>query len=292
MKVLVTGANGRLGRSTCPMLQAAGMELRATDRRADSNLPYRIDVATLLDREQCYRLVEGVDAVVHLGNWPNAAMADAQTVYADNCSMNINVFQAAKELGVRRIVFASTIQVILGDRRYPGAKQPAPRSELAYLPLNGSCPPNIGNVYAASKLAAEQLLHHSARHHGLHATAIRFPMLLDRDHFSTFAGMLDRVWEGYTLDEAFTSLTFNDAARLILATLQANAEGYRVYQPAARSPWLMLSIQELISRFFADVPLNRPLHEMRSLVDLSEIEAETGWQPQDEIAGPRAAAAV
>src|SRR5690242_14768107 len=118
MKVLVTGAAGRLGRAVCPLLQSAGMDVRATDRRADSSLFYQIDVATLLDRERCYQLVDGVEAIVHLGNWASAGSADAQTVFNENTSMNMNVFQAAMERGVRRIVFASTIQVILGQRPF------------------------------------------------------------------------------------------------------------------------------------------------------------------------------
>src|SRR4051812_6943064 len=156
MKVLVTGAVGRLGRACCPILQSAGMEVRATDRRSDPTLSYHVEVASLLDRERCYQLVDGVDAVVHLGNWASAGMADAQTVFNENCAMNMNVFQAAMERGVRRIVFASTIQVILGQRPFGGLSAPVQPSDYPYLPLDGNTPPNICNPYAASKAASEQ----------------------------------------------------------------------------------------------------------------------------------------
>jgi nucleoside-diphosphate-sugar epimerase len=292
MKVLVTGAAGRLGRATCPILQSAGMEVRATDRRTDPTVPYQIEVATLLDRERCYALVEGVDAIVHLGNWASAGSADAQTVFNENCSMNMNVFQAAMERGVRRIIFASTIQVILGQRPFGGIDAPVPQSDYPYLPLDGNTPANICNPYAASKSASEQLLHYFSRWHGTNAVAIRFPMLLTPSHYAHIAKTLDQVWQGYNLDEAFTYLTFEDAAGLMLASLRADLAGYRVYQPAARSPWVMLSAAEIVTRFFDGVRLHRPLHEIESIVDLSKIEAETGWCPQDEIVGPRASVAV
>jgi nucleoside-diphosphate-sugar epimerase len=268
------------------------MDVRPTDRRADPNLSYRIDVASLLDRERCYQLVDGVHAIVHLGNWASAGSADAQTVFNENCAMNMNVFQAAMERGIRRIVFASTIQVILGVRPFGGVNADAPPSDYPYLPLDGSTPPNICNPYAASKSASEQLLQYLARWHGLHAVAIRFPMLLTPSHYARIATTIDRLYQGYNLDEAFTYLTFEDAARLILATLRAELQGYRVYQPAARSPWVMMSVAEIISRFFPGTRLNRAMHEIGSLVDLTKIEQETGWSPQDEIAGPRAAVAV
>lgn len=292
MKVLVTGAAGRLGRTTVPMLESAGISVRATDRRTDSNLSYPIEVATLLDRERCYALVDGVDAVIHLGNWASSGSADAQTVFNENTSMNMNVFQAAMERGIRRMIFASTIQVILGVRPFGGVNAEVPPSDYPYLPIDGNLPPNICNPYAASKSASEQLLQYFTRWHGIHAIAIRFPMLLTPSHYARIATTIEQVYHGYNLDEAFTYLTFEDAARLILATVRSEFQGYRVYQPAAHSPWVMLPVTEIISRFFAGTRLNRPLHEIASMVDLTRIEQETGWSPQDEIAGPRAAVAV
>jgi nucleoside-diphosphate-sugar epimerase len=283
MKVLVTGAAGRLGKAVVPMLESGGISVRATDRRADSQLPFHIDVATLLDRERCYQLVDGVDVIVHLGNWASANMSDAQTVFNENCAMNMNVFQAGMERGIKRIIFASTIQVILGMRPYQGAGKEVAPSDYPYLPLDGQTPANICNPYAASKHASEELLQYFVRWHDMHAVAIRFPMLLTPHHYAHIAKTLDQVWNGYNLDEGFTYLTFEDAARLVLAAVRAPLEGFRVYQPAARSPWVMLSVQEIVARFFSNVKLTRPIHEVTSLVDLSAIEAETGWKPKDEI---------
>jgi nucleoside-diphosphate-sugar epimerase len=266
------------------------MDIRATDRKTDSQLSYQIDVATLLDRERCYQLVSGVDAIVHLGNWASAGLADAQTIFNENCAMNMNLFQAAHETGVRRIVFASTIQVILGQRPYQGAGEAIAPSDYPYLPLDRHTPPNVCNPYAASKLATEQLLEYFSRRHGMRATAIRFPMLLTPEHYNRIATTLDKLWH-FNLEEAFTYLTVTDAAQLILAVLRADLDGYRVYLPAARSPWLMMSVPEIVAKFFDGVPVRKSVHEMRSMVDLADIEKELGWEPKDEIEGPRAAVA-
>src|SRR5207244_3344538 len=97
MKVLLTGAAGRMGSETCRHFKSEGIDFRATDRRTDPGLPCEITVADARNREACYSLVEGCDAVVHLANYPNANAGDAQTVYNENCAMNMNVFQAAFE---------------------------------------------------------------------------------------------------------------------------------------------------------------------------------------------------
>ena len=179
------------------MLQSTGMEVRATDRRADLSLPYPVDVATLLDRERCYELVDGVDAVIHLGNWASAGMADAQTVFNENFADEHERVPGGDGIrGVRRILFASTINVILGQRPFGGTGAAVPPSDYPYLPLDGNTPSNICNPYAASKSASEQLLQYS-RWHG--SVAIRFPMLLTPHHYVHVAKTLDQADRATTL---------------------------------------------------------------------------------------------
>ncbi len=214
MKVLVTGAAGKLGSATCQVLIENGIEVVATDRRADTSLPFHIRVADLVDREICYELVDGVDAVVHLGNHPTQYAGDAQRVFGENCTMNINVFQAAFERGVRKIVFASSIQAITGERPWRDGEF-AP-SSLPYLPLDGDVPANPGNHYAASKAAAETLLKYFSTYRQISAVAIRFPMLWRTETFSTYRHPIELARNSGNLDEVFSILSLADAGRLIL----------------------------------------------------------------------------
>src|SRR5438876_6135216 len=133
MRALITGAAGRLGSETCRQFHAAGIEFRGIDRRADGDLPVQIEIADIRIRDACGPLVAGCDAVVHLANYPNASAGVAQDVFNENCAMNMNIFQAALEAGVKKIVFASSIQAITGVRpsRDSGAQKP---SDLPYLP--------------------------------------------------------------------------------------------------------------------------------------------------------------
>ena len=71
MKVLVTGAAGKLGSLTVSALLRRGHEVRATDARYRADLPVRLDVRDLLDEHALYPLLDGMDALVHLANHPN-----------------------------------------------------------------------------------------------------------------------------------------------------------------------------------------------------------------------------
>lgn len=109
LRVLVTGISGRIGQHIVPVFQEI-YDLRTLDR-----LPTPLDPDTILsdlqDIEVLRKAMEGVDVVLHL-----AATSD-EAPFVDNLVPNnvvglYNVFQAAQEEGVRRIVFASTVQTV------------------------------------------------------------------------------------------------------------------------------------------------------------------------------------
>jgi nucleoside-diphosphate-sugar epimerase len=286
MKVLVTGAAGTLGSETVRALHATGeFQVAACDLIHSRQLPVHCAVVNLLDREICYRLLDGMDAVVHLANRIDDRGVTAQQLCIENVGINANVFQAASELGVKKILFASSIQVIAGNRRFRGESH-LPPSGLKYLPLDGNASPNPGNPYALSKRLGEVMLEYYATIHHMSGVAIRFPGLFQgvqtlrkRRKLPSTDG---QFWP--YLDEAWSYLVVEDAASLLTACLQSSLPGFRIYQPSGRTPRVDLPIPEIVGRFFTDVPLRRQVSEMHSLVDLSPLERETGWTPKFDAA--------
>jgi nucleoside-diphosphate-sugar epimerase len=293
VKVLLTGATGRIGSHTCRALVDAGFEVRATDRRSSKDLPVPIVVADVLDRYSCYRLCEGMDAVVHLANHPHFN-GDAQRIYNDNVSINFNVFQAASEVGVKKLVYASSVQTINGDRQQNSGGEQAP-SNLAYLPADGDLPANAANPYSLSKLAGEQQMQYFSRWKGMSCVAIRFPLTITGDWWNRAREQRANARKGSTggggggfrwmalLDECFAALHAEDAGELVAAVLKADLPGFRVYMPAARTGMNVVPIPELIEQFYKNVPLKKPISEITSLVDISRIERETGWSPKHDM---------
>jgi nucleoside-diphosphate-sugar epimerase len=274
MKVLVTGAAGRLGSVTVRVLLEQGFAVRATDRKPRADLPVPVEVVDLLDRDAAARLVEGMDAIVHWGNHPGKLTPTWQQTYAENVTTNANVFQPAAEAGVKRLLFASTCQTINGTRLL-GTDQ---RSQLPYLPIDGEIPTCPGNPYALSKQTGEQQLLYYTRIHGCSGIALRWPMLIDRQS----ERWRDRwpLSPNYTfLDIGFAWLDFVDAAKLTAAILRADLPGFRVYHPATTSNVLAQPAAQVIERFYANVPLRRPIDQIDTLVDINRITSETGWQP-------------
>jgi nucleoside-diphosphate-sugar epimerase len=271
MKVTLTGAAGHLGVHVCHALVEHLHTVCATDKVFRADLPVRVNVANLLDRTSCYRLVDGSEAVVHLANHPNFRDGDVERAFNENVGMNMNVFQAAADLGVQRIVFASSVQVISGgDGRNA--------SSLSYLPLDGDVPPNPGNPYGLGKQVSETMLAYFVRTTGMSCVAIRFPALVDDKGLTWMAANPSK--QGSGRDEGFSFLHFLDAASLVAAILRSPLTGFRIYFPAARENRLGQPAAKVAGEHFPNTPLRRPLSELTSLVDVSSIERETGWSPK------------
>jgi nucleoside-diphosphate-sugar epimerase len=274
MNIAVTGAAGKLGGSVCRALVGAGHGVMATDLRFNRELGLPITVANLLDREECYRLLDGAEVVVHLGNYPAGYGRPAAQIYSENVTMNANVFEAARELGIKKWIFSSSVQAMRGTRTLAQNRP----SALAYLPIDGHAPANPSNCYGLSKVAGEQMLQHYAAAEKINAVAIRYPMLVNMDE-----SLLEKFNASNPYpypDEGFAYLEFRDAASLIEAIVRAPLTGYTCYAPAAEANLMRRQARDLIPEFYANVPLRKKIEQMDSLFDMSQIQRDTGWKPR------------
>lgn len=104
-RVLITGAAGNLGGKLAQHLRER-YELHLLDQRAEP--AQGVLAADLSHWDQAWvQQFEGVDAVVHLAANPNPTPPWADLL-ASNLDTVVNVFNAAAQAGVRRVVFASS----------------------------------------------------------------------------------------------------------------------------------------------------------------------------------------
>jgi dTDP-4-dehydrorhamnose reductase len=139
--VLVTGSAGRIGRAVVTELTARGRPVRGFDVVATPGLADCV-VASVTDEAAVRQAVEGVGAVVHLAATPDDD--DFLTRLLPNNVVGVyHVFEAARLAGVRRLVVASSGQVVWWERlRGP-------------LPIKADVPPTPRGWYAATKVFQE-----------------------------------------------------------------------------------------------------------------------------------------
>ena len=112
-KVLVTGSGGLIGgalfRDLGDRIEFTGLDVGPSD-----NLLVPITVGDLSDMESVRKAFDGVDAVVHLGADSNQN-ASWESVLLNNLIATRNVFEACRDAGVKRVVYAWAID---GDGGY------------------------------------------------------------------------------------------------------------------------------------------------------------------------------
>jgi nucleoside-diphosphate-sugar epimerase len=283
--VLVTGATGKLGASTCEALLRHGFSIRATDQKMPPDFEFETELGDLKDEFFVHRLMRGVNAVVHLGNHPNAfAGPSPQRLLSENTQMNANVFHAAAQHGVERIVFASSVQAFL----YTNFERRPETFRLPYLPLDGSAPCAPGpNTYGQSKEFAERMLQHlCASFPKLSATALRFPMLVNEQMIARFESVKTLSQNWFNFSECASHLTFEDAGELTARIIERGAPGYRQYFPALAMQFKGRSAAQLAAQLYPDTPLRVPSGELAELIDISDIQSDTGWVPTRRIVVP------
>jgi UDP-N-acetyl-alpha-D-quinovosamine dehydrogenase len=165
-KVLITGADGFVGRAACVRLQALGYEVMRVVRT--SRTDDAISVKDLVGFENWERLLRGVDFVIHLAaraHVLNDTAADPMEEFRRvNVTMTLQLARAAAAAGVRKFVFLSTIGV---NGNY-----------TTDYPFAESDQPNPSEPYATSKWEAEQGLIHIGGHSDMRITRIRPPLIL------------------------------------------------------------------------------------------------------------------
>ena len=71
MKVLVTGAKGRVGANVVARMVSEGYDVSGTDIKVDGEETYHYTSGDLMDPEFCKSLLSGIDKVVHLAAIPS-----------------------------------------------------------------------------------------------------------------------------------------------------------------------------------------------------------------------------
>jgi uronate dehydrogenase len=281
MKVLVTGAAGKLGSETVNQLHAAGHSVVATDIGQQHPLPIPLHEANLLDTAAVAELVKGVDAVIHLANHVHVQKGIREAeVFNENMTMNMNVIQPAVDFGVKRILFASTIQVMASESG-GGAPYPDYANRVASLPLDRDNPKNPGNSYSLSKTLAEAMLEMYCVPRGITCIALRFPRIVREARLDWYrqSPLGQEVGRSH-ITQCFGVISRYDAATATVACLTAPLTGFHAFLPAV-SQVKGDQVKPAIEKWYAGVPLKRPIEQIESLVDHSHLTQATGWRPRD-----------
>jgi len=277
--VLVTGGSGLIGRAAVSALVAEGARVTVFDRadvlgsdslRRSSSAreertsriettavaPVTFIAGDVTEQAAVRSAVTDMDAVVHLGGYAGLGMADAVETYRVNTIGTFTVLAEAAAAGVRKIVYASSINA----NGYPlGSDEVLP----PVFPYDEDAAPHISDEYSLSKLAGEDAARMVAARWGVSITGLRFPLVRDItvDGGRVFGAHVRAALAGdprRQAAEGWSYLDVSDAGRSIVAALLGETPPAPGILVAAPLTYLTTPTEEALDLFARSVP-RRPI---------------------------------
>jgi len=270
MKVLVTGSSGRIGRYVVRELVEAGHTVTGIDIARVRGGPGRSLQVDLTDAGEVYQALaaSGAEAVAHMGAWANAGVAPDTRTYGDNVRGTFNVFQACADLGIVRVVSASSAQV------YGLAGAPP-----VYVPMDEDHPVRPINCYALSKIAGEQAADYFVVNRGMTILCFRLMGIRTPEELNAqIDALVERPSEGGGL--LWTRTDTRDVALACRLAVEAETVAAGVYNITGPRVALDEPSLDLVKRYCRGTEIRGDLPGFTSPLSCARAEAAFGYRPE------------
>jgi UDP-glucose 4-epimerase len=294
MKVLVTGGAGFIGSNLVRGLLDRGDDVRVLDnfstgsRQNLADLDVEVVEGELRSYERVHNAIRGVEVVFHLGALGSVprSVQDPLTSSAVNVEGTLNVLLAARDEGVRRVVFSSSTSVY-------GTSRERPTKETS--------PPDPISPYGVAKLAAERYCVSFTRvYEAFETVVLRYFNVFGprQSPFSQYAAVVPLFVTALASGKPIVihgdgeqSRDFTYVANVVDATIRAadaaGASG-RIFNVAAGSPASVNEVADAIGRIL-DKAVERQFTPSRagdirdSWADIGAARETLGYEPQVEL---------
>jgi nucleoside-diphosphate-sugar epimerase len=272
MKILVTGATGKVGSRFVPRLLAKGHDVSILVRDAAkastlAELGARVVIGDLFNADTLPPAVEGIDAVIHLAALFRT-FTDNEGIIKTNHAGTIALANAAITAGVKRFVFAST-----GNVYSSGYQHPAKEDDV----VNNNDP----RAYSSSKIAAEQELLSLHKNTGFDVRVLRLGFVYgDRDpHIEEIIPLLKKMKRHS--GSRMHMVHHLDVAQALILLLNINGLNGEIFNVVDDAPITLYELADSVGKAAdafdpAEGPLNDPFE---GIMDISKLRNRTGFRP-------------
>lgn len=304
MRILVTGGSGILGHYVIDELQRAGHAVVNADVvRVDSKLAHSGNVGRLASADAAAALaakwqnvafqqvditdygavvsaMEGADAVISLASRPTPFNYTEEDIFTTNTSAVWNVCRAAEQLGVRRVVLASSYNAIGAQATAMARWGEREIKPPEYFPLDAAASSRAEDPYSISKWVGEQVADgFSRRAPDMSIASLRFTGVWDSAYLATLRDKpITDAW--YRCQGFWSYVNILDAARACLAAAEAGE--WRAHIKlfiSANDTMLGIPTEQALSEVYPDVPRKKKFGEYEGVFDIAAADKYIGWKP-------------
>ena len=274
--IIVTGGSGKAGRACIRELKEHGHEVTSVDQMRPAGSDVRFSLVNLTDFGQTMAALSAIDervaevsGVVHLAAIPAPGLAPNHVIFETNMLSTYNVFEAARQLAIKNIVWASS-ETVLG---LPFATPPP------YVPVDEEYPGRPETAYSLSKLVGEEMAKQFCRWDPeLKIIGLRLSNVMSPEDYARFPGFQDdarkRKWNVWSYIDA------RDAAQAFRLALEADLKGAEVFIIANADTVMLRDNKGLLAEVFPDVPQKSSFGPNDSLFSIEKARRVLKYEPK------------
>jgi nucleoside-diphosphate-sugar epimerase len=278
MRILVTGARGKVGAATVLALMEAGHEVTALDlgppvfEAPPPGAPGYLQ-ADLTDAGDAFAAVRGHDAVIHSAAIPEPTHNPAHRVLQNNLMATFNALEAAIRWGVPRFVNVSSETV-------PGFFFPERPFLPDYAPVDEEHPIRPQDPYATAKHFGELLMDAAMRRSDIRALTIRPSWVQWEGNYAGNLGPALRDPEGTPSVSFWSYIDVHDLADALRLAAESDLETHEVMYIASPDNHANRPLAELIRHHHGDaVPIRDLEREDASGISIAKARRLLGYAP-------------
>lgn len=278
MKIMVTGAAGRLGRWVVDDFLTQGWQVIAVDRvpiPADDTVPRtgaEFHLAALKDVASLAKLLHGCRAVVHLAAIPTPTLGSREEVFVNNTQATFAVLEAAFQAGLKKAVLASSTSA------YGMAFADPPFAPM-YVPIDEDHPLIASDAYALSKQVNEctAAMYHRAT--GMSVIALRFHWIARPGEGSQRAASAESDTD-FQIRRQWGYVDVRDAAEACRLAVVAEGIGFEAFNIVAPDVLSEQPINKLLDRHLPGVKRVRRLSGTDAAFAIDKARRMLRWEPR------------
>ena len=274
--IIVTGGSGQAGKACVRELQEHGYDVTSVDLAPPASAGVRFSRVDLTDFGQTVAALSAIDervtkvsGIVHLAAIRAPGLAPNHVIFETNIVSTYNVFEAARQLGIKNIVWASS-ETVLG---LPFATPPP------YVPVDEEYPGRPESAYSLSKLLGEEMAKQFCRWDPeLKIIGLRLSNVMDPGDYARFPSFQDdatkRKWNLWGYIDA------RDAAQAFRLALESNLKGAEIFVIANADSVMNRPNEELLNELYPNVSHKRAFGPNETLLSIQKARRVLGYEPR------------
>jgi nucleoside-diphosphate-sugar epimerase len=274
--IVVTGGSGKAGRACINELVAHGYQLCNIDLVSGGNESVPFSQVDLTDFGQTMAALSAIDervhkvtGIVHLAAIPAPGRAPNHVTFETNTMSTYNIFEAARQLQIKNIVWASS-ETVLG---LPFEIPPP------YVPIDEEYPGRPETAYSLSKLVGEEMAKQFCRWDPeLKIIGLRLSNVMSPEDYARFPSFQDdarkRKWNVWSYIDA------RDAAQAFRLALEADVKGAEVFIIANADTVMLRDNKALLAEVFPNVPQRGTFGPNDSLFSIEKARRILKYEPK------------